>query len=109
MNEAEYAEYEKTVGKFFEREGINNLTSGVIECEECGHNYPDNDYAPCDCGIDYDSASESYFTWRSCDCCGRLGGDKETATGYNPTTKEIYTYEICLDCVYYAEYGQLCD
>ena len=84
MTKAEYAEYQQAVADFFDHEGIANLSS---------------------------TSSESYFSWRPCRCCGtRLGGDREDANGFNPTTQEIQTYEfICTDCIYYAEYGQLDD
>lgn len=85
MTKQEYADYEAAVKVFFEKEGINCLSS------------------------DADS-DEAYFSWRHCDCCCRpLGGMRHDAKGYNPTTKEIYEYSVCTDCVYYAEYGQLDD
>ena len=38
------------------------------------------------------------------------GGDREEANGYNPTTHEVQTYELtCIDCIYYAECGELDD
>ena len=84
MTTKEYARYEADVAGFFEREGVNNLS-----CEE-------------DC--------EPSFSWSPCDCCGsRLGGNLHHATGYNDKTKEIYEYDVCDDCVYYAEHGQLDD
>lgn len=84
MTKAEYAEYQEAVADFFEREGIANL-SGM--------------------------SNESFFSWRRCQCCGQgLGGDREEANGYNPTTQEVQTYEfICSDCIYFVEYGQLDD
>jgi len=86
MTREEYTSYEKRVAAFFEREGITNLST------------------------DYEKNGEAYFSWRPCDCCGTpLGGNRKHATGYNPTTKEIYEYEVCQDCIYYAEYGQLDD
>lgn len=84
MTRADYAEYQRAVADFFEREGIANLSS---------------------------TSSESYFSWRPCQCCGTgLGGDREDANGYNPITKQVQSYEfICTDCIYFAEYGQLDD
>jgi len=87
MNKAEYKQYEAAVKEFFFLEGIQNLSSGADR--EC---------------------NEPHFSWQRCDCCQRpLGGDREFATGFNPTTKEVREYEICMDCVYYAEYGRLDD
>lgn len=82
MTRQEYAEYEAAVSKFLEAEGINNLST----------------------------EGEPYFSWRPCECCrSTLGGDRYYATGYNPNTKQVLEYEICADCGYYAEYGQLDD
>jgi hypothetical protein len=84
MTRAEYKAYQARVAAFFEAEGIENLSS--------------------------DPDSEAYFSWQSCDCCGTgLGGNREDATGYNRKTKAIHKYEVCFDCIYYAEYGRLDD
>lgn len=81
-NRAEYEEYQARVREFFENEGIENLSS----------------------------EGEPYFSWSHCDCCHRpLGGDRYKATGFNRATQEIQEYQICTDCMYYAEYGQLDD
>lgn len=88
MNKTDYAEYEDTVKKFFEDEGIDNLTSIADE----------------------DGDVEPYFSRHLCECCGTtLGGDRLEANGYNPTTEEIQEYIICTDCEYYTEYGKLDD
>ena len=82
MTKQEYADYEAAVKAFFEKEGINCLSTD----------------------------GEAYFSWRHCDCCSRpLGGNRYNAKGYNPTTKEIYEYSVCTECAYYVEYGQLDD
>jgi hypothetical protein len=84
MTQHEYTEYKTTVAAFMVREGIQNLTT--------------------------DSDPEPWFSWAPCHCCNtHLGGNRENATGYNPTTKEVQEYVICSDCVYYAEYGKLDD
>jgi hypothetical protein len=129
MTRKEYNEYVDTVEKFFDREGINNLSQ-------------------------VDSEEESYFSWSSCDCCNSgLGGDRYHSNGFRPTPLsevsfkrvlsllwsvicllwsvtiqpksfdsslrrikhneisigDILEYEICSDCLYYAEYGCLDD
>jgi hypothetical protein len=84
MNRKEYQQYESRVRSFMQAEGIRNLTR--------------------------DMDAENHFSWSPCDCCERpLGGDRMDASGYNPETKEIYKYQICPDCEYYAEYGCLDD
>ena len=83
MTKKQYQQYQRDVDVFFRSEGITNLSGN----------------------------GDTFFSWRECDCCGRTpGGDRETADGYNPETKEVQHYDgICADCVYYAEYGQLDD
>jgi len=84
MTRKEYSEYEAAVAEFFANEGVTNLSR-----------------------MDDD---ESFFSWRPCDCCRTyLGGDRIKANGYNPSTKEVQEYTICVDCEYYVEYGQLDD
>jgi len=90
MNAKEYKEYQQDVDNFFKKEGITNLSTKYDE--ETGEN------------------EESFFSWYPCEVCGtHLGGDRHHCDGYNPTTKEVYNYTVCFDCVYYAEYGQLDD
>ncbi len=108
MNKQEYAEYEAAVKAYMEREGIANLSTGHIRCPACGSEW-EEDRCP-KCNVDREVADEPWFSWRWCDCCGTtLGGDREHATGYNPTSKEIQEYTICADCAYYSEYGRLDD
>lgn len=89
MNQKEYDEYVKSVDRFFEKEGINCLSTSP----------------------DYGDNIEPHFSWYWCDCCSRdLGGNRYDCCGYNPTTKEIQDgYSICEDCLYFATYGQLDD
>jgi hypothetical protein len=84
MDKQEYAEYQAAVADFMESEGLSNLSS---------------------------TSEEPFFSWHPCQCCGtHLGGDREECNGYNPTTKEVQEYDnICMDCIYYSEYGQLDD
>ncbi len=86
---AEYAEYQKSVAEFFEREGLQNLST--VSQEE--------------------GLTEPYFSWRPCHCCGsHLGGNRYDCNGYNATTEEIQDgYSVCEDCVYFVEYGRLDD
>jgi hypothetical protein len=80
MNKTEYADYCASVAEFFKQAGIQNLTGD----------------------------GEPFFSWRQCECCRTtLGGDREVATGWNPTTHEVATYVVCSDCIYFAEYGYL--
>lgn len=110
MTKKEYADYESVVAEFFKREGIVNLTGGHVRCPKCDIEWSlEKDVCP-KCGGDRDLVDEPYFSWRSCDCCkAPLGGDREHATGWNPTANEIREYEVCFDCIYYFGYGVLDD
>ena len=104
MNKQEYADYQTRVAGFIEREGIRNLSTGHLVCPECGIVLWGGK-----CPI-HGLVNEPYFSYSVCDCCGTsLGGDREHATGYNPTTKQIQEYTICEDCAYYSEYCRLDD
>jgi hypothetical protein len=83
MTKYQYQQYAKNVSNFFEREKIVNLSA---------------------------TESEAFFSSASCDCCGnQLAGDRLLANGFNPEADEVQEYEVCLDCIYFAEYGQLDD
>ena len=99
MTKDEYAAYEAVVADFFKREGLNRLTA-------------DTDAYRHDQGLgpDDDPVIEPHFSWRWCDCCEGLAGDRIDCHGYNPTTREVQDgYSVCEDCIYYAEYGKLDD
>lgn len=84
----DYERYEKSVKRFFESTGLSNLSL-----------------------VDNESEPEPEFSHHYCECCHRsLGGDRYICHGYIPREKEISAeYSICVDCYYYAEYGQLDD
>ena len=83
MTRADYENYVSAVSAFMEREGLANLSS---------------------------TDGETFISSRPCECCGDpLQGEREECNGYNPTAKQIQTYTVCTDCVYFAEYGQLPD
>lgn len=53
-------------------------------------------------------AEEPSFSWSSCDCCGStLGGDRYPAHGW--LGKTLVHLDVCTDCLYYLNYGQLDD
>ena len=89
MTKQEYKEYEIRFAEFMRLNELNNLTR--ID------------------GPDEDDFQEPYFSWRPCEVCQtHLGGNRIEANGYS-RTGVIYEFEICTDCEYYAEYGQLDD
>jgi hypothetical protein len=88
MTSEEYKAYQKKVAAFFKDENIENLSADS----------------------DGDGTKPPYFSNISCDCCGSAsGGDRYDCTGYNRKENEVQEYEVCPDCLYYAEYGQLDD
>lgn len=105
MNKKEYAAYEEMAGTFFEREGINCISTMPPNCPECGE-----ELVCCECPEHGTPNTEPYFSWSSCDCCHTsLGGNRQDSWGYHPESKQIFEYTICEDCVYYLEYGRLDD
>lgn len=88
MTKQDYETFKKNFNSFFECENVELMASAAPE-------------------------SEPFFSWQACDCCGsNLGGNRETYVAIekvgipNPRKFEI---EICSDCVYFNEYGQLDD
>ena len=53
---------------------------------------------------------EPYFSHLPCDCCMRpLGGDRYDCSSFRTDSKEQHEYSICVDCLYFKDYGQLDD
>ena len=114
MNKKEYQEYEEAVAHTFKEDGIVNLSHGHLTCPDCNFDFfqdsVDTETVKCGCGNTKEVLDAPSFSWRPCECCGsRLGGDRYHTTGFNPEMKEVYEYEICEDCLYYAEYRRLDD
>ena len=111
MTKKEYEQYQKRVKK--ELSTLECLNNGTVLCPDCG-TWVEGENCP-DCGMDFDLMNEPSFSWSSCDCCGSsLGGDKYKAMGLiknrSPRRKNNWIeYSICVDCMYYIEYGQLDD
>uniref|UniRef100_A0A6M3JFM5 Uncharacterized protein n=1 Tax=viral metagenome TaxID=1070528 RepID=A0A6M3JFM5_9ZZZZ len=102
MNKRDYREYEKNVKDALA--GLAYVSSGP--CPDC------NECLECDTPDDpsmewYDLASEPSFSWSSCNVCGSgLGGDRYPAHGADKNGNIIH-FDVCTDCYYYMEYGQL--
>ncbi|KKM74876.1 hypothetical protein LCGC14_1395940 [marine sediment metagenome] len=117
LTAADYAAYEKAVDRFFTDEKVENLSTGHLYCPDCGSaddqehidKFLESEKCP-DCETSRNCWDEPSFSWTRCDCCDRdLGGDRYHATGYNRQADQIQEYSICVDCMYYAEYGRLDD
>lgn len=54
---------------------------------------------------------EEYFSWRRCSICGTTeGGSREDGQAVDSKSDAIvFVGSICLDCVYFNEYGRLDD
>ncbi len=107
MTKQEYADFKQVVAEFFEREGIENLTSGNIWCPACGVDFDDSGKCP-ECHESKDTMDRPYFSKWPCECCrSTLHGDRIDCVGYNPRLDRILEYAICTDCVNYILHGHL--
>ena len=80
---SEYGSYQMKFHAFMTVEGITNLS--------------------------YDGTHDEFST-AVCDVCGdNRGGARYDATGFHAETYDVHDYIICMDCLHYAEYGQLDD
>ena len=71
--------------------GITDISTGGY-CEYCA-----------------DWSSDPFFSHTPCDTCNReLAGNRYTAHGYDKYD-HIAHFNVCEDCLYYLEYGQLDD
>jgi hypothetical protein len=85
MTKAEYQDYEERVTRFYDRHHIGHIVT---------------------------RSEEPFFSWSPCECCARpLGGNRYYAECFIPPRwlGNSIEAEICTDCAYYAEYGQLDD
>lgn len=89
MNKQEYTEYKARVEKF--------ITDNKIEV-----------YAP---DINEQGENISGFSWQPCECCGSpLGGDRFSMIyKTDRTDNTVSTFQVCIDCLYFLEYGRLDD
>lgn len=115
MTTSEYFQYQLAVAQFFEREGIENLSSHRYTCESCHHKLNFDGPLPA-CGTEDCKAfgepiyDQPFFGSAQCDCCKTgLAGDRLDASGYNRAAQKVYEYTVCFDCIYFCEYGKLDD
>lgn len=78
---------------FFKKEGIHNLSTVEGECNQCGD----------------PNTEETFFSSSRCECCGGLPGDRYHATAWHEESKQVFCYEVCPECIYYAAYGEALD
>jgi hypothetical protein len=110
MTKDDYNEYVGSVRHFFEREGIENLTT--IQVPEVDEGSEDEwEGSPPEPYTENDWSGEPFFSWHPCECCQRSqGGNRYTCEGYNRKLREVVgPFDVCEDCIYYSEYGRLDD
>ena len=107
--QSDYAQFQDDFAQGVE--GMRALSSGPCPgCADCGLEDCHDMDTP-----EYESVGEASFSWYPCHICGRhLGGDRHPAHYILDCEKErrenkIDHISICVDCVYFMEYGQLDD
>jgi hypothetical protein len=59
--------------------------------------------------VEKDLEADAAFSWEPCECCKRpQGGLRHTMIGVTNTNTR-FEYQVCPDCLYYNEYGELDD
>ena len=98
MKRSEYKDFEQRYADAANE--MKHLYSGA--CPGCS-----------ECGIPEDAEEynvEPFFSWRACHLCGSsLGGDRHPAHYRDRDDDHIAHIDVCTDCYYYTEYGQLDD
>ena len=104
MNRKEYKQYKEDFAYY--TYGLEAVSGGPCSgCIDCYYWADDKDNPTDD---EHDMASEGHFAWSQCDFCGsNLGGTREPA--HADIDGFIHHFDICIDCVYYLEYGRLDD
>lgn len=100
MTRKEYEKYVAKVETFFDREGITHLSMTIPDYGEqskCKY-----------CGRQIDGAA--FFSYLACECCGHTeNGDRYHCSGFHPQAGNILCFDVCPDCMYFSQYGQLED
>lgn len=102
MTKQEYQQYQEAIERNLK--GIEHVSTGACPgCDDCGLTEDCNEH-------ERELADEPSFSWSPCECCGSpLGGDRHKAHGIIQGTKELKHFEVCSDCLYFLNYGQLDD
>lgn len=97
----EYEAYKQAVERGLE--GLTFVSTGACPgCKECG-------LGPEPSNEERELAEEAHFSYSACDCCGStLGGDRHPAHGRDKDNQIVH-FSVCVDCLYYINYGQLDD
>lgn len=85
MKKSEYIEFQQIFDAFLEREGISGF-------------------------IGESKDQETYYSTNPCECCGNpYSGRRHKVTACNRKEDTLVEYEVCTNCLNYAENGQLDD
>ena len=110
MDAKQYAQYKTDVAAHLE--GLTGISTGICPgCQVCADEYTDGDLRALEAGWECgDIFEEPWFSWRRCNCCGStLGGNRETMHAVDPDGNILHVGGVCVDCVYFLEYGCLDD
>lgn len=56
------------------------------------------------------TGEKTWFSWDRCDCCqDGDGGERYGLYAHQEGNSEVVSFSICVDCVYYVNYGKLDD
>jgi hypothetical protein len=78
----DYRKYQRTVELFREEFKLSHLSTG----------------------------EENHFSWDRCDCCqDRNSGERYVLLARQEGNSEVVEFSVCVDCVYYINYGRLDD
>ena len=56
------------------------------------------------------TGEKSWYSGDRCDCCNRGdGGERYDLYAHQEGNAEVVSFSICVDCVYYINYGRLDD
>lgn len=102
MTKQDYQQYQQAIERNLK--GIEHVSTGACRgCPECDLDMDCTEHQR-------ELAEEPHFSWSACECCGSsLGGDRHKAHGIIQGTKELIHLEVCSDCLYFLNYGQLDD
>ncbi len=102
MSAIDYKIFKEQISNFMKEEEVDNFSDAQPEKVIS--------YVCPGCDMEMDEFHKPQFSQRACECCGtKLAGDRHHVTSYNKYKDEIYCYDVCDDCRYYMEYGQLDD
>lgn len=101
MNATQFETYKQAVEHNLK--GLSFVSTGACPgCDECGLSDEPTEQ-------ERELAEEPSFSWSACEACGSsLGGNRHPAHGIMEDGAILHL-SICMDCLYFLNYGQLDD